>query len=82
MSELTEMVLKEVRAERARQDEKWGSQRLLPDGKWLAILTEELGEVAKAVLEHDDGEITKELIQVGAVAVAWAESQMWEVLRR
>ena len=36
-----------VKEERERQDAKWGSQRNLPNPTWLAILVEEVGEVAK-----------------------------------
>lgn len=40
----------------------------------LAVLTEELGEVARAVLDEEPLEdLRGELIQVAAVAVAWAE---------
>lgn len=38
----------------------------------LAVLIEEVGEVGRAML--GDGDLRAELIQVAAVAVAWAES--------
>lgn len=38
--------------ERISQLEKWGVQSHDLD-KWLVILTEEVGELAKAILEHD-----------------------------
>lgn len=38
-----------------------------------AVLGEECGEVAKAVLDHDQFALRYELIQVAAVAVAWLE---------
>src|SRR5258708_56706 len=76
-------VLWDVVAERRRQDEKFG---LLPPSilpgkdEWrkLAVLGEEVGEVARAMLETDLGNDTQEhveeeLIQVAAVAVAWVE---------
>lgn len=40
----------------------------------LAVLTEELGEVARAVHERDLDGLAKELVQVAAVAVAWREA--------
>ena len=40
----------------------------------LAVLTEEIGEVARAVQERDKINLREELIQVAAVAVAWAVS--------
>jgi len=42
------------------------------NGYKLVVLTEELGEVARAIL--DGGNLKEELVQVAAVAVAWAES--------
>jgi NTP pyrophosphatase (non-canonical NTP hydrolase) len=46
---------------------------------WLAILTEEVGEVAKAILEGAEGALDveplrRELVQVAAVAVAALEA--------
>lgn len=44
-------VLDEVQLERRRQDDKWGEQN--HDGTvWSAVLTEEAGEFAKAVLQR------------------------------
>lgn len=39
----------------------------------LAVLTEELGEVARAMLDGDRDDLRRELVQVAAVAVAWLE---------
>jgi hypothetical protein len=77
-----EMLCSQVVLERARQDQ------LLAAGKFpfncantivgslfkLPILTEEVGEVGKAILETDSVELSKELIQVAAVCVAWLEA--------
>lgn len=41
-----------ITAERERQEEKWGTRDQSPI-EWLAILTEEVGEVARAVIEHE-----------------------------
>lgn len=43
-------IYKEIKKERERQDEKWGEQNhnIL---KWNAILTEEIGEIGKAINE-------------------------------
>jgi NTP pyrophosphatase (non-canonical NTP hydrolase) len=43
---------------------------------WLAVLTEEVGEVANAIIEHDktSAELRAELVQVAAVACAWIEA--------
>lgn len=44
--------LTKVMAERRRQDAKWGNQHH-PTGAWLAILLEEVGEVAQAMNEQE-----------------------------
>ena len=91
----TTAVLKDVAAERQRQDERWGEQNH-PDGTgpqfgvvaeemrkacdaafsvgvgtWMDILTEEFYE---ACAESDPAALREELIQVAAVATAWAEA--------
>lgn len=75
----------DVRLERAVQDVTWGQQNHEPF-KYLAILTEEVGECHKAALEafnwkKDDpsfdaaklNHLRTELVQVAAVAVAMIE---------
>ena len=72
-----------IKGERVNQDNKWGLQNHSPI-EWLAILTEEVGEVSKEALEYhfhkvykDTGQLQryeKELIQVAAVALAMLES--------
>ena len=72
-----ENVLNLIRAERERQNKKWGEQNH-DDYRWLAILTEEVGELAQAIL-HDEfggshaGTAKTALINVAAVAVQWLE---------
>ncbi len=66
-------VLVDIIEERNRQDKKWGAERDLDPLLWNAILGEEVGEVSKAILENDEG-LYDELIQVAAVAAAWAEA--------
>lgn len=64
--------LADVVTEMLAQDEKWGPMRPHPDMLWLTILTEELGEAAKDMLE---GRCPRaELVQVAAVAVQWIAS--------
>lgn len=71
-----------VEAERWRQVRKFGHQRHSNPGIWLAILGEEFGEVCQAAgpvmglgtgKPTDADDLYTELIQVAAVAVAWAE---------
>lgn len=66
-----EKIFELIRAERARQDIKWGANRKLASTLWLTILVEEIGEVARAILERQG--LKDELVQVAAVAVCWLE---------
>ena len=67
------ILLAKITAERERQDAKWGIQRH-PVHVWNTILGEEVGEVANAILEDDIEGLKKELIQVAAVALSFAEA--------
>jgi len=78
-------VLADVRAERLRQEDlvaagafRWTCASRDPeitDSYRLAVMTEELGEVARHVVEETSGPaLREELVQLAAVAVAWAES--------
>ncbi|WP_252503250.1 MazG-like family protein [Sporosarcina sp. Marseille-Q4943] len=73
------LVNDDVMKERERQNEKWGLQRH-DYGYWLAILVEEVGEVAQAIQQGsvaskdtDADDLYTELIHVAAVASAIAE---------
>ena len=73
-----------ISKERFRQQEKRGDQGDKTNATWFLILGEETGEVARAVLENDlthlaamstsNLDLFNELIQVAAVAAAWAEN--------
>lgn len=63
-----------ISVEREYQLKLWGEQKH-SDEKWLVILAEEVGEVAKAILENDDVELLKEMCQVGAVLESWVTSR-------
>jgi NTP pyrophosphatase (non-canonical NTP hydrolase) len=73
-----------IDAERVRQAEKWGpphpwgqgdcSSLLVDETVKVAVLAEECGEVARAVLDARHGDMRRELVQVAAVAVAWLEA--------
>lgn len=73
-----------IDAERVRQAELWNkdhdwaraycSSAALPTPVKVAVLTEEVGEVARAALEHDTDGLRLELVQVAAIAVAWLEA--------
>lgn len=78
-------VLVDVVKERHRQDAKFGwigaETSIMPgDNEWqkYAVLGEEVGEIANALLERSLGNdtiehIEEEIIQVAAVAVAWVQ---------
>ena len=85
-----EHVLREVSDERMRQERLKAEGRFsmtcadaMSNGARLAVLIEEVGEAARALLELGvDGEesydkhgkdLRQELLQVAAVAVAWVE---------
>lgn len=74
------MVMDDIWAETVRQDDKWGADRDQHHLTWLAILTEETGEVAQAVLQSMTHEpkglrdARNELVQVAAVAVQFIEA--------
>jgi NTP pyrophosphatase (non-canonical NTP hydrolase) len=87
--ERTVVVLREVGNERYRQEQLKMEGRFrftcsdleMPEPEKLAVLMEEVGEAARALLEKlrlandvHGKDLKKELIQVAAVAVAWAES--------
>ena len=73
------VLLGDVMEERRRQHREWGEQAL-SGAEWLAVLMEEVGEAARAVLRQrvvGDGDVRQlreELVQVAAVAVQWVEA--------
>jgi NTP pyrophosphatase (non-canonical NTP hydrolase) len=86
----TQRVLDAIAQERIVQTQLWGVQRhTFPN--WIAILTEELGEAAEAVLKFTFPEadrstlgprelvdqIRTELVQLAAVATAVVEQIEW-----
>jgi len=72
-----------ITAERGRQAVKWDrahahgwgdcSSRAVPGSVKVAVLAEECGEVARAVLDGQSRHLAAELVQVAAVCVAWLE---------
>ena len=71
--------IREVIVERHAQIARWGDQDHVDPHEWLAILTEEVGEVAKPVADARVKdfrlqEYREELVQVAAVAVAAIEA--------
>ncbi len=63
-----------IAKERERQDKRWGRDfPERPASYWLGILVEELGEVAKAVIEGKPMHVKNELIHTAAVIFSWLE---------
>jgi len=71
-------IFESIRAERKRQDDKWGAERHLNSLYWLGILMEEVGEVAKALIELNEEHAEIELVQCAAVIVCWLEQYQSE----
>lgn len=73
-----------IRQERTRQHEQWTGPHRWGAGDCsstetdhivkVAVLTEECGEVARAVLDENTEDLVTELVQTAAVAVAWLEA--------
>lgn len=68
-----------IAAERQRQSEQWGAAHDPGDAIWLAVLTEEVGEVAHELTYRWPeppmaGFLAQELVHVAAVCVAWLEA--------
>ena len=68
------IVTEQFLAERENQEKKWGAQIHHADDYWTVILAEEFGEVAREVYEKNTKNLYDELIQCGAVCMAWAEA--------
>lgn len=68
----------DIASERDRQEAKFPGRTCaheIDNLLKLAILHEESGEVARALLDHESvKQLRAELIQVAAVCVAWVES--------
>lgn len=72
---IQESVFEWIRQERSNQD-VWHKTSGHSDSVWLAVLVEEVGEVAKAMHEEASRtDLIDELVQVAAVAVAWLEDR-------
>lgn len=65
-------ILTKISHEREYQAVQWGDLRHIPE-QWVTLLAEELGEVAKAIIESDSNGYAAELVQLAAVAVAALE---------
>jgi NTP pyrophosphatase (non-canonical NTP hydrolase) len=70
---IREQIFEEINQERSFQNEKH-PHFPMDNGARLAILVEEVGEVAKDIQEKNRKNLRLELIQVAAVAVRWIEA--------
>lgn len=76
-TDIQQQALADIIGERARQDKKWGEQNLDPI-TYLAVLTEEVGELAEAALHSRFGGVAAwslrtEAVHTAAVALAIVE---------
>ena len=76
---LTSLTLAAIQAEalraRCRHAERSVLSEGMTNGERLAILVEEVGDVARALTLHDDKTgLEVELIQLAAVAASWVEA--------
>ena len=74
--------LADILRERTRQDVRWGVSRNLHPQLWLAVLAEEMGEVAQAILKGERDNYRTELVQVAAVALAAIQDWDWQAVYR
>jgi NTP pyrophosphatase (non-canonical NTP hydrolase) len=73
---VTRTILDDVMHERLRQDALYGPPVLrgYSADRWLRVLVEEVGEVARALEDGNPENLVAELTQVAAVAVAMIEA--------
>lgn len=69
-----ENIINEVKAERVRQNEKWGIQDHDPI-QWIAILTEEVGEAAKEAVDYCFGNGLPEGCNIDNISIEDAKIQ-------
>lgn len=69
---VSDFIVKNVMDHIEEQDARYSSD--IGPGLWLAVLTEEVGEVARAMLEKDPRELKRELVQVAATAMQMASN--------
>ena len=70
-------VLSDIADERYAQNFKWQDDPAWSSacsGKRMIVLTEEVGEVARAILDEPKCRLREELVQVAAVAVKWIQA--------
>ena len=65
-----EAYLKLVKKERERQEEMHGNRQHW-DAEWFILLSEEVGEVAKAIVQDNIPQMRTELIQCAALIESW-----------
>ena len=62
--------LKLVKKERERQEEIYGDRQHW-ESEWFILLSEEVGEVAKAIVQGNIPQMRTELIQCAALIESW-----------
>lgn len=62
-------IFTDVQDEMDKQDNKWGTERVHTNDRWMLILTEEVLEAGEASLKNERENMREELVQVAAVAM-------------
>lgn len=75
-------IFRAVLDEMRRQVKKWGPQDSHTLDRWNAILTEEVGEVSRAINDGNENNLDTELIQVAAVALSFLEKLRTAKIRK
>ena len=63
------LIIQKIINERARQDFLWGNSEVQSLDRWIVLLLEEIGEVARAHIENDSDNLEEELIQVASLSI-------------
>lgn len=75
-----ESIISDIINERIRQDEKWGPQHHTP-GEWLAILMEEVGEVAEEISgtyeRYPVNELVSRIYTIGRISKHWLDEYIF-----
>jgi len=73
---LRDRIFQLIEQERERQSLKFASDPIASDTQFVTIVTEELGEVCRAINQGKRAEMLKEMIQTCAVIIAHMEEDL------
>lgn len=73
MKEYFPKIIEEILQERERQIDLWNNDGCHSFDRLYTILGEEVGEIARAILEKDNANLHDELVQVCAVCIKFLQ---------